>query len=63
VNIFKDPGYVELIEEFEGLHFWSNVFEEGPAGEVLIGDLLRINCVQVGAEFPGKGYEFVLRWA
>jgi hypothetical protein len=35
---------------------------DGEDGQIEAGDLLRINCTQIGSTFAGKGYEIVLHW-
>ena len=35
---------------------------DGDDGLIAPGDMLRINCLQVGATYAGKGYEIVLHW-
>lgn len=38
------------------------LFKSGEDGEIQPGDLLRIDCSQIGSEYPGKGYTIVLHW-
>jgi hypothetical protein len=76
-DIGEEPGYIELADadtlELEPgapyLEIFSPYvtpvathFKSGDDGAVVAGDLLRINCTQIGATFAGKGYEIVLRW-
>jgi hypothetical protein len=35
---------------------------DGADGQIAVGDMLRINCLQVGSDYAGKGYEIVLHW-
>ena len=35
---------------------------DGDDGLIDVGDMLRINCLQVGSVYAGKGYEIVLHW-
>jgi hypothetical protein len=35
---------------------------DGADGQIAVGDMLRINCLQVGSTYAGKGYELVLHW-
>lgn len=50
--------YLEVFSPFAG----NCTFKEGDDGQIAPGDLLRINCVQIGEDFAGKGYEIVLHW-
>lgn len=71
-TIFSPPGYIEIPVGNDDVMFWTReenddairdeVFKEDGDGRILAGDMLRINCTQIGSTFAGKGYEFVLRW-
>jgi hypothetical protein len=41
---------------------FTGVFAVGAAGQIAVGDFLRIDCLQIGSTFAGKDIEFVLKW-
>ncbi|MGH9629158.1 MAG: hypothetical protein ACRD7E_12615 [Bryobacteraceae bacterium] len=63
-TIFASPGYIELADGDTSLQLYegAGVFASGAAGAIAVGDLLRINCTQIGSTTAGKDIEFVLRW-
>jgi hypothetical protein len=50
--------YLEVFSEAAG----NCTFKDDDDGLIAPGDMLRINCLQVGSTYAGKGYEVVLHW-
>lgn len=66
-TIFAAPGYVVMpAGDATRLDYVPTtaapVFAADTAGQIAKGDLLRINCLQIGSTVAGKDIEVVLRW-
>lgn len=53
-------GYFELAADDATRQDFADIFRTDEYGSIEDGDLLRINCSQVGSSYPGKNIEFVL---
>lgn len=74
-DIEDEDGYISLVDgDAIGLladevhvQYWTidaegHPFAEGEDGTIEPGDVLEIDCLQIGSEYPGKNFEIVLRW-
>jgi hypothetical protein len=53
--------YVEVFSPAAGTCEFKKE-SNGEDGQIAPGDLLRINCTQIGSDYAGKNYEIVLSW-
>ena len=58
-NIYAAPGYVEIAAGTYGEQIFTPDYA---VASIAKGNLLRINCTQIGSTYAGKNVEYVQRW-
>jgi len=61
-TIFSGSGYIELADGDATRQDFTGCFRTDEYGSIVKGDLLRINCTQIGSTIAGAAIEVVAEW-